>query len=545
MFIRQLTFIALSTTLLAGFSSSGRAQTTGESPQPLAAAVSQSSTQAPPDASALARATQLYRTGKLDSARQEYEAILQADPRAALAYVGLVRVYLRQKKPEEAYGAAAKAIELAPNSNAARVALGEVYFRQGKMSEAEAEFAAVSRAAIPEARAYLGLSRVYKATSHHRRAKVAVDRAYVLDPHDPDIQRAWIGTLSLQERLKALQAYLGGETNDNVEQRRYLEEQVVVLQDQAAASRSCRVKTTITGMETKLERLMTDPQHIRGFALGVKVNGVSSKLLLDTGAGGILVSSKIAEKAQIKPIVETNHKGIGDKGPAAGYIGYADSIKVGDLEFEDCHVEVIDKGSVLGGDGLIGADVFADFLIDIDFPNNKFRLTELPSRPVQPGAGASTAAASSGAVEFHDRYIASQMQSFTPVFRFGHMLLIQTRVNDASPKLFLIDTGAFNNTITPLAAREVTKVSSDPNLRVKGISGNVKDVFRADQLTLQFGHFRQKNVDIVAFDTKGISDSIGAEVSGLLGFGMLRMLQIKIDYRNGLVDFIFDATRWR
>jgi hypothetical protein len=78
------------------------------------------------------------------------------------------------------------------------------------------------------------------------------------------------------------------------------------------------------------------------------------------------------------------------------------------------------------------------------------------------------------------------------------------------------------------------------NLTVKGLSGSVNKVFRADELTIQFGHLRQKNLDIVAFDTKGISDSIGTEVSGMLGFAMLWMLEIKIDYRDGLVDFIYD-----
>jgi hypothetical protein len=238
-------------------------------------------------------------------------------------------------------------------------------------------------------------------------------------------------------------------------------------------------------------------------------------------------------------VVQTDLKGIGDKGASSGYIGYADSIKIGDLEFQDCYVEVIDKGSVVNEDGLIGADVFSDFLIHLDFPHAKLRLSELPSRPAD---AAPSAAQQSRTAGFEDRYIAPEMKSFTPVFRFGHQLLIQTRVNDSAPKLFLIDTGAFNNTISPGAAREVTKVSSDSNLSVKGITGSVKNVFRADELTLQFGHLRQKNLDIVAFDTKGISDALGTEVSGMLGFAMLWVLEIKIDYRDGLVDFIYNPT---
>jgi glyoxylase-like metal-dependent hydrolase (beta-lactamase superfamily II) len=44
-------------------------------------------------------------------------------------------------------------------------------------------------------------------------------------------------------------------------------------------------------------------------------------------------------------------------------------------------VRVLEQRSVVGEDGLIGADVFSSFLVDIDFPNEKLRLSELPKRP--------------------------------------------------------------------------------------------------------------------------------------------------------------------
>ena len=88
----------------------------------------------------------------------------------------------------------------------------------------------------------------------------------------------------------------------------------------------------------------------------------------------------------------------------------------------------------------------------------------------------------------HDRYVAPEMKGYTPIFRFGHALLIPTKVNDSAPMLFLIDTGAFDNTITPAAAKQVTKISRDDNFKVKGINGEVKEVYRADKANLQFAH---------------------------------------------------------
>jgi hypothetical protein len=48
---------------------------------------------------------------------------------------------------------------------------------------------------------------------------------------------------------------------------------------------------------------------------------------------------------------------------------------------------------------------------------------------------------------------------------------------------------------------------------------------------------------MTAFDTKRISDDVGTEVSGFLGFVLLRFLDIKIDYRDGLVDFKYEP-KW-
>ena len=100
------------------------------------------------------------------------------------------------------------------------------------------------------------------------------------------------------------------------------------------------------------------------------------------------------------------------------------------------------------------------------------------------------------------------------------------------------------NVISPAAAREVTKVHGDSDMIVKGISGKVNDVFTANKAVLVFGHLRQENQDMTSFDTKKLSDDVGTEISGFLGFTTLRVLDIKIDYRDALVSFEYDQKRW-
>lgn len=212
---------------------------------------------------------------------------------------------------------------------------------------------------------------------------------------------------------------------------------------------------------------------------------------------------------------------------------------------------------------------FGDFLVDIDFPHEKLKLSGLPKRPgeadrtpsleaeddsdtddsesaAKNDVGTNNTAPTTTAANsrFHDRYIAPEMQPFARVFRLGHDLLVTTTIGNIPPKLFLLDTGAFTNCISPAAAREVTKVHSDSDTIIKGISGSVKNVYSANRAVLTFGHIRQENQDMIAFDTTSLSDAEGTEVSGFLGFTLLRMLDVKIDYRDALVNFTFDSEHW-
>ncbi|HTG27002.1 MAG TPA: retropepsin-like aspartic protease [Methylomirabilota bacterium] len=289
---------------------------------------------------------------------------------------------------------------------------------------------------------------------------------------------------------------------------------------------------------------MHDARNSSGFGLPVKVNGTSSTLLLDTGAGGILMSKRIADKAGIHKIMDNKVGGIGDAGEQAGYLGYANSIKIGDLEFQDCYVQVLEKRFSDSEDGLLGADVFSDFLVDLDFPNHQVRLSQLPEDPGQPATPATLDSQAELTRQPHDKYVAPEMKSFSPVYRIGHDLLLPTKVNDQGPVLFLIDTGSFQNIIALDLARVVCKVGETDTAKIKGISGEVKKVYRAQDVILQFSGYRQRMNTMLSLDMSNMSNGAHTEVSGIYGFEMLQMLEIKIDYRDGLVAFKFDSKRF-
>jgi predicted aspartyl protease len=318
----------------------------------------------------------------------------------------------------------------------------------------------------------------------------------------------------------------------------------------------CHLVSTTASTEIPFFQFLYDPKHIRAYGLEVKFNNTSARLEVDTGAGGLLISRTVAERAGLKPFSQSEMSGIGDQGYKPGYTAFADSIRIGNLDFKDCTVRVLDSRSVLGDtDGLIGMDVFSRFLVTLDYPMRKMLLGPLPPRPgeaigAEPGlntndaesddSGTSSEAAANGP---HDRYVAPEMKDYTRVYRVGHDLILPAALNGAKLKLFILDTGAWATSISPQAAREVTKVHADHEMEIKGISGKVEKVFTADQITFTFGHMSQKVYDVASFDTSNISKSVGMDISGFLGAATLKLLTIHIDYRDGLVKFDYDANR--
>ena len=508
-------------------------------------------TDQPPQQSAAEMAQQAlgaFRAGDFELAIRKYNEILARDPKSAEAYAGLAEVYLKRDDLDRALENANKGLAQPGESLPAHVALGDVYFRQGLMAEAEREFLKAVNTPHPLARGYFGLVRLYDAYSFHAKARQMLEKAHALDPDDPEIQYRWTETLTRAQRIKWLVERLAGNQYDDADTRDEMRTSLEYLRAREAQPQlRCKLTNKLQSAEAPLEALLLDTRHLYGYGLNVKVNGHSSRLLLDTGAGGIFINHRLAEKAGIEPLLHTTTGGIGDRGGIKTFIGYAKSIKIGQLEFENCLVEVSEGRTGLDADGLIGADVFSDFLVTIDFLWHKLRLDELPRRPGE-SEGAVALAQHDDQDEDaqaprapQDRYIAPEMQNYTKIFRFGHMLLIPTRVGETVPKLFLIDTGAMFSSITPRAAREVTKVHRDDTVSVRGLSGEVKDVFSADKAELMFSHFRQQNQDLTAFDTSRISRDVGVEISGILGFATLRQFNLKIDYRDGLVDFIYNG----
>ncbi len=523
----------------------------------------------PPDNPDLTAANQLFQSGRFAEAIQKYQQVLKADPKLVPAQAGLIRAYLRDNQPDPAFELAKNSLSAQPNSPPLLAAMGSVQYRRGELPEAEVSFKTAIKNDPNLVDAYLGLAQLFRTALLYRRAYDQIVRAHDVAPQNPEVQRAWIGMLPRQQRIKALDAYLATPHPDDPEENAALHAWLEYLRATAEQPiHACKAVGLIDKTETQMQPFLRDASHVAGYGLLVKINDRNQRLLLDTGASGIVINNRAAEKANLKRISSVQFRGIGDSGHRDAYLALADRVRIGDLEFKDCVVTVSEKSMALDEDGLIGADVFSSYIVDVDIPASMLRLSPLPKRPDDAAKAEASLSSESRSDSDQqddaasdqkfaekntqkpaaptppkDRFVAPEMANWARVYRVSHDLLMPTHVNDSKTMLFILDTGASLNMMSTRAARIVTKVSSDDRIKIKGLSGEVNKVYSADKATLRFANILQPNLEMATIDLSKLCKNLGIEVSGFLGYPIFRLVEMKIDYRDGLVQFTYDPNK--
>lgn len=449
--------------------------------------------------------------GDFHAAAANYQLIIEKSPLLAEAHAGLVNSFLKLDDVDAAQQASQDALQVLPHSPEVLAADGDVAFRRGLLARARERYQSAIQLDPKCARAWLGMGRIESAESHSGRSREAFARAHELDPNDGDILYYWAVRLPFPRNVTELRRHMTLYRND-AERERHEREYIDFLQ--ALNGREVWILARqVPATEIKLQPVVSNVGNgARAFSLKVKLNDrASGTAMLDTGASGLTISKKLAEKAHAIMLSEHSLEGVGNSGPAKGYEAWVDKVRIGDLEFHDCHVHVSPHESP-DYDGLIGTDVFAQYLVSIDFPAHKLRLQPMPAVSL------------------------SGDDSYSSFYRFGHIMLLPTSVGETAHGLFVLDTGASTNSMSPGIARQVSTVRSS-DIPVNGISGRVSNVFTTDETVLQFSRFRQPHENMITFDLHGLSKDLGTEISGLIGFATLKNMTITIDYRDGLVGF--------
>lgn len=465
------------------------------------------------DSATLANARHLFRQADFRGAAAAFRKIVEAKP-SDEAYAGLVRSLLKADDVNAAEESSQKALAAFPNSAIIHAARGDVYYRRGLIPQAEDEYRTALKLDDKCARAWLGQGKVDAVYTRHNKAKTAIAKAHELDPQDSDAFYEWAIRLPYPENVAALERHLAEFHNDPEEERHELEHKDFV---KALAGRKTWIPARdVDRTEIKMEALTVGAHMVlRGYGLRVRLNDRAMvTLLVDTGSSGITITRKLAEKIGARKLSEQAIEGVGKSGPAVGYKAWVDKVVIGDLEFHDCFIHATPR-EIAEVDGIIGMDVFSQYLITLDLPARKLRLEPMTARS-NDGEPA-------------------QANAFTQAFTVGHFLLLSTEVGKKATGLFVIDSGSNANTISPELARLMPEMRAF-NSPMSGASGVVNSAFIADDATLRFAKVNRSD-RISTLDLHSVSKDLGIEISGQIGFSAMENMKLTIDYRDGLVRF--------
>ena len=467
----------------------------------------------------------VFRSGDYKSAIPLLQASAAKTPQDPLLAAALLSALVYEGRVDEASDAAEADASAFPNSPEVIAARGEFAYYMSDMAEAEKLFRAAIKLKEATPRAYYGLYRMFRAASLYKSARILCLRAHEIDPDDALITLAFLHYLAPKQREQLAGPFRSAHpwfyTHFDRDQQTSAGVKEELNGRKIFELEGGQQETTIP-----LIYLKTDATHLQGIGLEVSIEGSKPlRLLLDTGASGILITQKTADKAGLNHVGSFEIRGIGDQGARTAFIAVAETCKIATLTYKTCIFQAAEGKRRIAGDvdGLIGADFFSDYLIQIDFQRRRLHLTPLPERPPNP--------------QGYDRVIAPEEKSFTPIFRYGGHLFVQTKVNNKTWGLFLLDTGAQFSNLDATFARLSTKIYGDDFFHVEGVSGSVKKVYAADKAELQFGHFRQSNLGITVFDLNNTPEHQDFRMAGTLGFPVLSMFRLTLDYRNGLVNF--------
>jgi hypothetical protein len=398
------------------------------------------------------------------------------------------------------------------------------------------------------ARTRLLFARILEATARYATAKQQISLAHQFDPEDQEITLAWIRTLPMEQRINEMTEYVAAPNGNDQMTIGFLKGELERWRgEKDQPAHECKLVTGGPSAEIPFIRLAGYAGHTRAYGLEVSLNGVAERLQIDTRGQGITLYRPGLERANLKKVGNSIPPPGGMGKPT--YTAVADTVKIGGLEFKDCAVNVVDGNTPFDdGVGFIGTDVFADFLVTVDYPMRTLGVAPLPLRPgttAQPPALQTLAAdfdPVGPAASLSDRYAPPELKDYVQFYRVGHDLLLPTAIAGEKTaqgaeiiKLFVPDDGAPDSSMDKGAAAEVTKVYEDNGREF----GNQK-VFMGTEVRFNFAKVLQKRMEMPIGDTSMASMMDGAEVSGFLGNKTLTLLTFHIDYRDGLlkVDYV-------
>jgi tetratricopeptide (TPR) repeat protein len=398
---------------------------------------------------------------------------------------------------------------LASSSDDALLALwGEIQFRRGDFNEAAKAFASAIEFNHLNARAFWGLGRVAEVHFRHTEARDYFAAAYRLDPRDTRILHSYLECITDSKARNVLLRNLVALSRDSNPDLASQAAAQLEIDRRLAGKPASRLASGNASYRVPLSAFRPAGAVQDGLAVTVRINdGKPLRLVLDTGARGILIDSRAAKNLGLEPIVSSQLNGFGESETGESHLALARSLAVGDLRFEDCLILVNPRSVVAGADGILGAGLFEDFRVRIDAGRQAMDLT-----PVSDTAG---------------------MGSPDNVVGSRNLLLLRTAVS-GQEGWFLLDSGAAYST---LDRDLVPPILRKGPAGLVGVRGTLEGAYRLGPVRLDVVGRSLVDMAPVALDLGPLSNREGIEISGVLGYSALSRRPFTIDFRHGSVTF--------
>jgi len=473
--------------------------------------------------SGIENAKQLFQSGKLKEATAILSKVIASQPELEETYPLLIRYQIEANDLNGAQRTTKQALQRFPKSSSVTAAAGDFEFRISKFPEAAVLYREALQFDPMSARSLLGLGRLNRLTSMNRSARNLFERAYALDPKDPDIVHEWAYMRNTPSEIAvALEEYLRLASFKDEDYRNAVKRSWAV-QKYFGERTECRVTGRPIPETFELTRMSRPEDLTKSISLGIlaSINGAKPERIKLQESGGVVVTAAYAEQLRLPRIVESPHDtpyGIRKN----DYVAFADRIRVGNFELQNCPVTVKDAASVYGDVqgplAAIGLDLFTDFIAKLDFSKNL--LTLLPTHN-----------ASEDDAKFSDAELPENENNFTRLLRVGSTFLVPTHLNGGPEVLFTLSFGLpYSLASFNLPEAKTLGLGSPPgpvgdNSKCNSSCGEVKfDRFTVKRTILRELYDRMSYVQ-------------GFEISGSLGYNALQDRTVTFDYRNGLLKF--------
>jgi hypothetical protein len=453
-----------------------------------------------------------YSEGRFADAEALDQQALSQKPQDALLTAALVRTLLREGKVAQASSAANAALVANPHAAPLLTALAEVQLRLGEPWLALQSLDAAAAADHCYARQYLIRSRALRIDSMYASERKEIRQAYAIDPNDADIQHAWQSIIAPADEVQGTEKSLSTMNDLDADTRQKAEATMQSLLPLLhEGSETCQPPAAVTTYTLPLQPTFADGKHINGYQLEVELPQGKARMILDTAASGLFITRAMAQQNSFQPA----------PGDPPGTVRAA-TVRIGPLEFHNCIVGVSDAPFAGRADGFIGTDIFAPWLVGINYRLAKLTLAPLPQQSdVLPA----------------DRSQSPDLAGFTPVYHRRQYLLVPIDFPNQSRKLFILATGMRSSAMTSEAAHTLSKMTMNFTNSEQTTTG-AKVQFYRETFDMQLANLAPIHQGhILELDPSVIDQNAGFEIAGMLGLDVLQPLNLQLDYRDGLVKF--------